>query len=137
LGAPGAKGAAGALGAPGALGAVGALGAAFIAAMICASVAPQFAHSFAVEGFMKLQMGHSMSGAAVFSSVPQSTHTFAMGLFIFPHLGQLFIWICAGLKHIISPFVQLFRLFCIVNITNEGRMAIESLSLPAKQFILS
>lgn len=38
------------------------------------------------------------------SSVPQSTHTVAMGLLIFPHLEHLFSCGVAGLKHILySP----------------------------------
>jgi hypothetical protein len=89
----GAEGGFGAPGAPGALGAEGGLGAAIIAAMISASVAPQFAHSVAVAGFMKLHFGHSMSGAAVDSSAPHSIQTFAIGLLALPHSGQVFICI--------------------------------------------
>jgi hypothetical protein len=111
----GAPGALGGFGAPGALGATGAFGAAFIAAMICASVAPQLAHSLAVDGFMKLHIGHSISGAAIESSAPHWTHTVAIGLFALPHFEQVFIEICAGLKHIKSPYFLCYVMsYCVL-----------------------
>jgi hypothetical protein len=71
-----------------------------MAAMICSSLAPHWAHTLAVGGFMKLQIGHSMSGPVLDNSAPHLAQTLAMGLFIAPHAEHWFIDISAGLKHI-------------------------------------
>jgi hypothetical protein len=76
-----------------------------MAAMIWASVAPHWAHSFAVGGFIKPQSGHSISGPALDSSAPHAAQTLAMGLFILPQAGQVFIDISAGLKHMETPWL--------------------------------
>jgi len=88
FGAAGAFGALGGFGAPGAIGAFGAIGApGAIGAAPIMFIASSFAWSASKSTFI------------VWRGAPHSAHSFAMGLFILPHTGHLFICISAGLKH--------------------------------------